>query len=91
MDFVGDLITDDDSIRFLRSAPSEHYGGESGLTSDVRHDTRHCIHACKINSSAYIIDSSLNNYNIPSSSVRIVLIFVYGPVPLLLTPATLKV
>ena len=40
---VGDLITDDDSIRFLRGIPSEHYGGELGLTSEVRHNTRNCI------------------------------------------------
>ena len=39
---VGDLITDDDSIRFLRGTPSEHYGGELGLTSEVRHNTRNC-------------------------------------------------
>ena len=41
-DSVGDLITDDDSIRFLRGTPSEHYGGELGLTSEVRHNTRNC-------------------------------------------------
>ena len=42
-DSVGDLITDDDSIRFLRGTPSEHYGGELGLTSEVRHNTRNCM------------------------------------------------
>ena len=41
-DSVGDLITDDDSIRFLRGTPSEHYGGELGLTNEVRHNTRNC-------------------------------------------------
>ena len=41
-DSVCDLITDDDSIRFLRGTPSEHYGGELGLTSEVRHNTRNC-------------------------------------------------
>ena len=42
-DSVGDLITDDDSIRFLRGTPSEHYRGEHGLTNEVRHSTRNCI------------------------------------------------
>ena len=38
-DSVGDLITKEDSIRFLRGTPSEQYGGECGLTSEVRYCT----------------------------------------------------
>ena len=37
---VGDLISDDDSIRLLRRIPSEHYGSELGTISKVEHRTR---------------------------------------------------
>ena len=39
-DCVGDLITDDDSISFLRDTPSENYGGELGLTSEISYNAR---------------------------------------------------
>ena len=50
-DSVGYLIPDDDSIRLLRGSPSENYGGEFGLTSEVRHNTRNCAHVIIMHSS----------------------------------------
>ena len=67
-DSVGDLITDDDSIRFLRGTPSEHYGG---VTTEVRHSTRNCKkkHLACIHHSVYLYDHNV----LPSSSVRTIM------------------
>ncbi len=36
---VGDLISDNDSIRFSRSIPSQHYRSEFGTVCQVKHRT----------------------------------------------------
>ena len=41
-DSEGDLITDNDSIRFLRGTPCEVYRCELGQGSEVRHRSRNC-------------------------------------------------
>ena len=81
---VSDLVTDDDSIRFLRGTPSEHYEGEAGRTHEVRHNTWNWTTLmCNIYNK--IAD------NVLSSLVKTVATSEKGPVPMLLTAATLKV